>query len=264
MVELDTASELPARRQPRIWGDAPRASTQPPLSCDPRLNRAAKGTVQNARHSNNSSAPLDGSGVLQRLLPAAERRNFIAWGREPQGRCRSERTTNSLDLSPQPGTTDEREPNEGSIVIRHRWEHHGVSGLGGLGSFDCSCWRASFQGNHQYHAHRRRAFFVEAKVAVGKNKASKATAAIVNWKGRVQRKVLVDQVHVSGALSGACTGKGPQMANPRPTPNPGNHGPPWPPGTSGDPAGYSRGRPLGGSRLSLVRSGSPGADAARL
>ena len=52
-------------------------------------------------------------------------------------------------------------------MIRHRWEHHGVSGLGGLGSFDCSCWRASFQGNHQYHAHRRRAFFVEAKVAVG-------------------------------------------------------------------------------------------------
>ena len=32
---------------------------------------------------------------------------------------------------------------------------------------------------------------------------------------------LVDQVHVSGALSGACTGKGSQMANPRPTPKPG-------------------------------------------
>ena len=31
---------------------------------------------------------------------------------------------------------------------------------------------------------------------------------------------LVDQVHVSGALSGACTGKGSQMANPRPTPKP--------------------------------------------
>ena len=29
---------------------------------------------------------------------------------------------------------------------------------------------------------------------------------------------LVDQVHVSGTLSGARTGKGPQMANPRPTP----------------------------------------------
>ena len=36
------------------------------------------------------------------------------------------------------------------------------------------------------------------------------------------------------------------------------------PAPSGNPAGYSRGRPLGGSRLSLVRSGSPGADAARL
>ncbi len=53
---------------------------------------------------------------------------------------------------------------------------------------------------------------------------------------------LVDQVHVSGALSGACTGKGSQMANPRPTPKPENLRPPWPPGTSGNPAGYSRGR----------------------
>jgi hypothetical protein len=37
---------------------------------------------------------------------------------------------------------------------------------------------------------------------------------------------LVDQVHVSGALSGARTGKGPQMANARPTPKPENLGPP--------------------------------------
>src|SRR5271157_629627 len=36
----------------------------------------------------------------------------------------------------------------------------------------------------------------------------------------------------------------PQMANPRPTPKPENLRPPWPPGTSGNPAGYSRGRPL--------------------
>ncbi len=49
---------------------------------------------------------------------------------------------------------------------------------------------------------------------------------------------LVDQVHASGAR----TGKGPQMANPRPTPKPENLRPPWPPGTSGNPAGYSRGR----------------------
>src|SRR5271166_6573166 len=31
--------------------------------------------------------------------------------------------------------------------------------------------------------------------------------------------------------------RGPQMANPRPTPKPGNLRPPWPPGTSGNPAG---------------------------
>ena len=58
------------------------------------------------------------------------------------------------------------------------------------GGFDCSCSRASFQENHQYHAHRRRALFLEAKVAVGKNKATKA---IDNWKGSVQRKVLVER-----------------------------------------------------------------------
>ena len=53
---------------------------------------------------------------------------------------------------------------------------------------------------------------------------------------------LVDQVHVPGALSGARTGKGSQMANPHPTPKLENIRPPWPPGTSGNPAGYSRGR----------------------
>jgi hypothetical protein len=97
-------------------------------------------------------------------------------------------------------------------------------------------------------------------VAVGKNKAtkaSKATPAIDNWKGRVQRKVLVDQVHVSGALSGACTGKGPRMANPRPTPKPGNLGPPWPPGTSGNPAGYSRGRRISDAIERLIEEMAP-------
>ena len=64
---------------------------------------AMAGMVQNACHSGDSSGPLDGSGVLQRLLPAAERRNFIAWRREPQGRCRRERTTNPLDPNPKRG-----------------------------------------------------------------------------------------------------------------------------------------------------------------
>ena len=41
--------------------------------------------------------------------------------------------------------------------------------------------------------HTGAAFFVEAKVAVGKNKASKATPAIDNCKGRVLRKVLVER-----------------------------------------------------------------------
>ena len=53
---------------------------------------------------------------------------------------------------------------------------------------------------------------------------------------------LVDHVHVSGALTGAAPERGPQMANPHPTPKPENLHPPWPPGTSGNPAGYSRGR----------------------
>src|SRR5208283_956149 len=56
--------------------------------------------VQNACHSGDSSGPLDGSGVLQRLLPAAERRNFIAWRREPQGNasCRPRRHPTPLTI----------------------------------------------------------------------------------------------------------------------------------------------------------------------
>ena len=69
--------------------------------------------------------------------------------------------------------------------------------------------------------------------------------------------VSVDQVHVSGALSGACTGKGPQMANPRPTPKPENFGLPWPPGTSGNPAGYSRGRLVRGLKMIVGSLGIP-------
>ena len=141
---------------------------------------------------------------------------------------------------------------------------------------------------------------------------------------------LVDRVHVSGALSGAHTGKGPpdgkptpnaetwesrsalatlhqrqhvqhmlgtsadlvsvevaaeqvgaypqtlltrstfpvhypvlapervrQMANPRPTPKPEDLRPPWPPGTSGNPAGYSRGRPLRGLKMIVGSLGIP-------
>ena len=64
-------------------------------------------------------------------------------------------------------------------------------------------------------------------------------------------RFLLREVHDSGALTGACTGKGPQMANPRPTPKPGNLGPPWPSVTSGNPAGYSRGR-----RISALYCGS--------
>ena len=48
-------------------------------------------------------------------------------------------------------------------MIRHRWEHHQVSGLRGFGGFDCSCSPASFPENHQYHAHRRRAFLWKPK-----------------------------------------------------------------------------------------------------
>src|SRR5208337_4297675 len=90
--------------------------------------------------------------------------------------------------------------------------------------FDCSCSRASFQENHQYHSFRRRAFIMEAKVAVGKNKATKATPAITTGRAVCNARFLLREVHVSGALSGACAGKGPQMANRRPTPQPENFG----------------------------------------
>ena len=42
------------------------------------------------------------------------------------------------------------------------------------------------------------------------------------------------------------------MANPRPTPKPENLRPPWPPGTSGNPAGYSRGRRISDAIESLI------------
>jgi len=58
-----------------------------------------------------------------------------------------------------------RAPESGWPLPFH--EVSGLGGLGGLGGFDCSCSRANFQGNRQYRAHRRGAFFVEAKVAVG-------------------------------------------------------------------------------------------------
>ena len=198
--------------------------------------------------------------------------------------------------------TAQREPDLGSTVIRHRWEHHEVSGWGG---FDCSCSRASFQEIiNIMHTAAARCFW-KPKWPWVKTKPPKPAKPSTTGRAVCNARFLLREVHVSGALSGACTGKGPQIANPRPTPKPGNLGPPWPPGTSGDPAGYSRGRPLGGSRLlpwhrrssyepdapargvpqsprwrvglvcarmrnflagviSLVRSGSPGADAARL
>ena len=53
------------------------------------------------------------------------------------------------------------------------------------------------------------------------------------------------------------TGKGRQMANPRPTAKPENLRPPWPPGTSGNPAGYSRGRPLRGLKMIVGSLGIP-------
>jgi hypothetical protein len=49
----------------------------------------------------------------------------------------------------------------------------------------------------------------------------------------------------------------PQMANPRPTPKPENLRPPWPPGTSGNPAGYSRGRPLRELKMIVGSLGIP-------
>ena len=75
--------------------------------------------------------------------------------------------------------------------------------------------------------HTGAAVVVEAQVAAGKNKAtsaSKATPAIDNWKGRVQREVLVERCARFRCVSGMHTGKGPQMANPRPTPKVGNLG----------------------------------------
>ena len=64
----------------------------------------------------------------------------------------------------------------------------------------------------------------------------------ISYLSRFLPQTLWTRGHDSDALTDACTRKGPQMANARPTPKPENLRPPWPPGTSGNPAGYSRGR----------------------
>ncbi len=115
-------------------------------------------------------------------------------------------------------------------------------------------------------------FFVEAKVAVGRNKAtkaSKATPGIDNCIGRLQRKVLVERgarfrcaircLHRKGAPDG------------KPTPNAET----WEsrsalatPGTSGNPAGYSHGRRISDAIERLIEEMAPdrefGATARRL
>ena len=55
-------------------------------------------------------------------------------------------------------------------VCTYGWAHHEVSGLGG---FDCSCSRASLQGNHQYHAHLAARFLWKPKWPWVKTKPSK-------------------------------------------------------------------------------------------
>ena len=67
-----------------------------------------------------------------------------------------------------------------------------------------------------------------------KTKPPKPAKPSTTGRAVCNARFLLREVHVSGALSGACTGKGPQIANPRPTPKPGNLGPPWPPGTGGN------------------------------
>ena len=54
--------------------------------------------------------------------------------------------------------------------------------------------------------------------------------------------------------------RGPKMANPRPTPKPENLRPPWPPGTSGNPAGYSRGRRISDAIERLIEEMALGPD----
>ena len=112
---------------------------------------------------------------------------------------------------------------------------------------------------------------VETQVAVGKNKATqpaKPPQPSTTGRAGCNARFLLRAVHVSGALSGARTGKGPQMSNPRPTPKVGNLGPPWPPGTSGNPAGSPRGRRISDALERRIEAMAPdrefGATARRL
>src|SRR5271166_4035375 len=135
---------------------------------------------------------------------------------------------------------------------------HEVSGLVAWVALIAPARGRASKDNHQCHAHRRRAFVVEAQVAVGKNKAtaaSKATPAIDNWKGRVQRKVLVERgarfrcaircVHRKGAPDG------------KPTPNAESWQSRSALATRGNPAGSSRGRRISDALERLIEAMAP-------
>ena len=127
-------------------------------------------------------------------------------------------------------------------------------------------------------AHRVRMASRSGPETVSAEDVKKGTFGAIHISGRPQpsttvragcnARFLLREVHDSGALTDACTGKGPQMANPRPTPKPGNLGPPWPPGTSGNRAGYSCGRRISDAIDRLIEEMAPdrefGATARRL
>src|SRR5271157_94052 len=116
-----------------------------------------------------------------------------------------------------------------------------------------SSWQSQFPLDVLHH-HETRDPHVQHMLGTSTRSGFRRGCGRASWRPPSD---LVDQVHVSGALSGACTGKGRQMANPRPTPQPENLRPPWPPGTSGNPAGYSRGRPLRGLKMIVGSFGIP-------
>ena len=132
------------------------------------------------------------------------------------------------------GATDEREPDQGATVTDTAGNT--MRSVAWVALIAPARGRASKEITNIMHTGAARFLWKPnwPWVKTKPPKPAKPLQPSTTGRAVCNARFLLREVHVSGALSGACTGKGPQMANPRPTPKPGNLGPPWPLCTSGN------------------------------
>src|SRR5271166_6942430 len=136
---------------------------------------------------------------------------------EFMGRCRRQRTTNCLGRSRTVARSRTFKPLWHMLLwpdLRAAPRERSV--------LDVNSSRQSQFPPNVVHPHEPRDPHVQRMFGTSTRPGFRRGCGPASWRPPSD---LVDQVHVSRALSGACTGKGPQMANPRPTPKPENFGP---------------------------------------